>query len=509
MLKLFSVPVLAACLAASLRAEVKLPGLFADHAVFQQGVPVPIWGTAEPGEAVTVEFAGQSKTTIADASGKWSVRLDPLRASSVPAELDVKSQNSNLKATDILVGEVWLCGGQSNMQFPLSKSNGGPEAAAAADLPLIRVFRVWQASAQQPSIRPPGKWSVCSPSTAGGYTAVGFYFARDIQPKIGVPVGLLQCAVGGTAIEAWMSGETFQANAFDEFFAKALERHKKFMEDYAEKRKQFPGLLDAWKKERGEAAAAGREFTKPEPGEPKKPEENLSLPMAFYNGMLHPLIPYAIRGALWYQGETNLGRDAEYAKFFPALIRQWRKEWGQGDFPFYFVQLPFYNGPIGVWAGFRATQAKALSEPNTGMAVSLDLGDMKDIHPKDKLEVGERLARIALHKTYGKTEVEFSGPLLEKIERDGSSLRLTFSHAGGLAMKGEEARGFEIAGEDKKFRVANAVIEGGQIVLSSSFVPNPVHASCGWNYNDTLPPNIYNDSGLLITPFRSSLEPEK
>ena len=438
-------------------AEVRLPNVFGDHMVLQRDQAIPVWGWSDAGEKVVVTLAGQRAETTADTDGKWSVKLDALPAGG-PHEMVVAGGN-RLTFHDVLLGEVWVCSGQSNMQFALHSAFHSTEEIAAAIQPKLRMFTVKLVPSDTPRDDCEGSWAVCEPETAGNFSAVGYYFARVLVGELKVPVGMLHTSWGGTLCEAWTSDEAIKANG------------------------GFQAILD-------------RRATE------QRPQNHAS---ALFNGMLKPLIPYGIRGAIWYQGESNLSRAFQYRTLFPAMIQDWRKQWGQGDFPFYFVQLaPFrYNGQdqrncAELWEA----QSKTLSLSNTGMAVTVDIGNFRDIHPKNKLDVGRRLARWALAKTYGK-KIECSGPLYKSLQIEGDTIRLAFDHlGGGLASRdGKPLTDFTIAGNDRQFLPATATIVGDQVVVHSPAVAQPVAVRYGWY--DSAQPNLMNKTKLPASPFRT------
>jgi sialate O-acetylesterase len=483
---------------ALLRADVTLAPLFTDHAVLQQGKPIPVWGTAQPGESVTVDFHDDRETTRADANGRWRIDLKPLHADDRPAELKVSAKNT-IVVRDILVGEVWLASGQSNMEFKLRSSQGGAEAIAAANLPLIRHIRLAHQVADEPTGTSRGEWQVTTPETAPDYTAVGFYFAREISQTIKTPVGIIHNSWGGTPIESWMSTESL---ASDPDFKVVGERWAKALAQYPDKKAKYDDDLAAWTREQAAAKAAGKEFSKRKPDAPGGPGHRYT-PSGLYNGMIYPLAPYALRGVIWYQGENNASRAVEYRKLFPALIHGWRESFGQGDIPFYWVQLANYESPYGgpdSWAFLREAQDRALALPNTGQAVTIDLGDPTNIHPKNKSDVGHRLALVALTRTYRQSG-EFSGPRFESLMVEGDSMRVRLSHATGLIVRGEAPPMFELAGPDKRFVPAAVRIEDEMLVVTATGVSNPVAVRYAWRNNPLA--NVYNGAGLPLVPFRS------
>ena len=493
------------------RAEVKLASPFTDHMVLQRDVKVPVWGTADAGETVTVEFAGQKKSATADAHGNWLVKLDPLPASAKPRELRVhgnrKLEIGNCKCADVLVGEVWLASGQSNMDFSLSKKvkyfagvANEEQEIAAANYPLIRMFTGEAAKAYTPQIRVAGGWKICSPETAPTFSAVGYFFARDLQREIKVPVGILTLAFGASTAEAWIERK---ALAEDPELKPMLERFDGAVEKF---RTNPPPVIAAPRSEDVSATNAAPKNRKRGGGGARDPIQDQHNPTVLFNGMIQPVIPYAIRGVIWYQGESivdaNKGGIALYPRVQAALIYDWRALWGEGAFPFYIVQLAGQeaasNSPL-----VREAQATVLELPNTGMAVASDIGEAKNVHPHNKQDVGDRLARIALANVYGR-KIEFSGPQFTSMNIAGSQARLQFSHlGGGLVVKGGAALGgFVIAGADKKFVPAEARIDGDTVIVSSAEVTTPVAVRYAWA-NFPKDANLYNAAGLPAPQFRT------
>ena len=389
------------------RADVTLAPLLTDHAVLQQGKAVPVWGRAAPDEKVTVTFRDQTVHATAGKDGRWIVYLDALKPGA-PAELVVSGKNT-LRLQDIVVGEVWVCSGQSNMEFrvwgppgDVYRVDNADEEVAAAHFPLIRHFKVEQAVAARPADTVRGTWVVCGPETVGQFTAVGYFFARDLQQKLGVPIGLINSTWGGTPIESWMSEAALKS---DPAFAVVDERWAKAMIDWPAKVAAYKAAVATQEKDEAAAKAAGPAkyagFLKSKPWLPPPPSPaSPEAPRSLFNGMIAPLLPGAIRGILWYQGESNGSRPGEYHTLLAAMITAWRAHWGQGNVPFYLVQLPNYGGgdPAGTnWARLREAQAQVLSLPNTGMAVTIDIGDPDNVHPRNKQEVGRRLALLARH----------------------------------------------------------------------------------------------------------------
>lgn len=457
-------------------ADVKLPALFNDHMVLQRGVTVPIWGEAAPGEQVLVSLGGQKKTTVADANGKWMVRFKPLQAGG-PFELIVTGRNT-LTVKHILVGEVWLCSGQSNMQFTVGQADGVQEALAHANDPQLHLYQVERPRTHQLPRDPGGQWSPATSNTVGSFSAVGYYFGAQLRKTLGVPVGLIDCTLGGSTAQAWTPREALST---DPDFKPMLE------EDWSQ-----------W-------IAANDKFDAT-PGAVWPPVPfKWNQPCAIYDSMVKPLVPFAIRGVIWYQGEANAPRAHLYRKLFPALIRGWRTAWGEGDFPFLFVQLAHGWTPLGplpsesAYAELREAQTMTLSVRNTGMAVSVDTVP-HDIHPRNKRIVGERLALVAEAKVYGRP-VQYAGPAYASMKREGDKIRIRFTNARGLQARDGTPRGFAIAGKDRKWHWARAKIEGESVMVWSDQVPTPVAVRYGWADIPVL--NLINGDNLPAVPFRT------
>ncbi|MCF7759354.1 MAG: sialate O-acetylesterase [Cephaloticoccus sp.] len=478
-------------------ADVTLAPLFCDHAVLQQNRALPIWGQASAGEHVTVNFRGQTVGATTDRDGRWIVYLDPIAATTEPADLTVTGKTT-VVVHDVLVGEVWLASGQSNMNRQLSSLPDAAEVIAKINQPLIRHITIRQTLATTPmeTVETSG-WQPGTPEHAGNFSAVAWFFAANLQRKLGVPVGLIHSSWGGSKIETWMDPHTLHAvNAWP-----AIEAR------WQELVKNYPTIVanhDAWLKLDAEAKAKGTPNPVPPPLLPRGPGTQHS-PAECFNGMIVPLQPYALRGAIWYQGESNWAQPTEYAELFPAMIRAWRAQWGLGDFPFYFVQLPNYAQPNDAtgqgWALIREAQAKALALPNTDMAVTLDCGNPQDIHPQNKPIVGRRLAQIAAVNVY-KITGDWRGPRFASAEREGPALRVQFDEVlTGLIAEGKPPQALELAGEDRKFYPATAVIERNTLLVKSPQVAEPVAVRYAWS--NTPGANLFNGAGLPAAPFRS------
>ncbi len=464
-------------------ATVRLPALFSDNMVLQRGTTVRVWGWADDGEKVTVTFRNQKKSTVAR-GGKWSVKLSSLKAGG-PDIFRVAGENS-IELTNVLVGEVWLCSGQSNMQFPLKSSFNAQDDIAASSSPQLHLFVVPRVKSNEPLHDVKSNWRVSNPETSSGFSAVAYYFGRDLQKALAVPVGLIQSDWGGSPAEVWMSEKVLENNP----------RYKKeILEGYLESEKQYQKSLAELPKEKGSDA-----MKKPAPRSPWKPAE-------LYNGMIAPLIPYTIKGAIWYQGESNAGRAEQYRTLFPDMIRNWRNDWGQGNFPFLAVQLaPFMaikkQPAESAWAELREAQLNTTKIlPNVGMAVITDVGDQTDIHPTKKAPVGQRLAIAARGIAYGQ-KIVYSGPTFKRMKVKGDQAILSFDNVGGgLEARDGALKGFSICGPDKKFVLANAEIVGKTVVVSSPEVRNPIAVRFGWA--DFPVVNFWNKEGLPASPFRT------
>lgn len=470
-------------LATAALATVKPHALFSDGMVLQRGIAVPVWGSADTGEKVTVEFNGQSISTIA-ADGKWMVRLKPLKAGG-PFTLKI----NNLEIKNVLVGEVWICSGQSNMQWSLRQTDNAATEIANAKYPMIRLFTVPRLEVDKPVKDINATWKECTPETVPTFSAVGYFFGRDLHKALNVPIGLINNAVGGSPAESWMNEAILKGDA----------EYKRFHDVYPQQMSNYNQALEKHK----EAVEKAKAEAKRPPNPPGRPW----MPSGLYNGMLAPLMPYAIKGAIWYQGESNAGRAYQYRRLFPMMIKNWRSDWGQGDFPFLFVQLAAFgpNAPkLGEsdWAELREAQTMTLSNtPKTGMALAIDVGTYDDIHPRNKQPVGVRLALAARSMVY-KEKLVFSGPMYNGMKIEGSKVVLSFKHIGsGLEAKGGELKGFLVAGEDKVWHEAKAEIQGKQVVVLSTVVAKPVAVRYAWAKFPTC--NLYNKEGLPAVPFRT------
>ncbi|MBS1600096.1 MAG: beta galactosidase jelly roll domain-containing protein [Bacteroidetes bacterium] len=623
-------------------ADVQLPKIFGDNMVLQRDQSVPIWGWAEAGEKITVQFNQQKKEAKADKNGKWMVKLDAEPAGG-PFQLIVSGKNT-ISFSNVLIGEVWICSGQSNMEFQVRSAMNAAKEIQSADYPQIRQIKIPNTVSSTPKNDiSSGQWDLCSPNTVSNFTAVGYFFARELYNKLHVPIGLINTSWGGTMVETWTSRGAFEKS--DEFKsmiasmpnldldALSKQNEKQMLDklktlqggsfgdavnteewkdinfdDSKWPKMKLPGLWEyqglglenldgvVWFRKTvnvsdgnaGKPAKldlgkiddsddtyvngtkvgstknqydANRHYEIPAGvlkagkniisvrvedtggggginGQPEDLQLTVgdkvyslagewvfrvesiikgsmsvgpnSYPTLLFNAMINPLVPYAIRGALWYQGEANAGRAYEYRQSFPLMINDWRQQWGQGNFPFYFVQLASWNANNGdsehgsTWAELREAQTRTLSLPNTGMSVTTDIGESNDIHPKNKQDVGKRLAAIALNNVYGQT-MEYSGPVYQSMKTESGKIILSFTHVGsGLMIKDKYGyiRGFEIAGKDQHFYYAKAYADGNRVVVYSDLVPEPVEVRFAWA-DDPNDANLFNNEGFPAVPFRT------
>lgn len=455
-------------------ADLKLAAIFSDHMVLQRETPVSVWGWADADEKLTVEFGGQRKTAAADASGKWQLKLDPLSASAEPRTLVVQSAKPErrVEVTDVLVGEVWLGSGQSNMAMRVSGARDFATEKAVANFPAIRTFNEASKNSTTLQADGSGKWEVCSPETVGTFSATLYFFGREVHRELNVPVGLINSSVGGTPIEAWIAADV-----------------------------QNPGQRGA--KPRATESPEPVTDTATDPVRKRPAAAAKATTGGLFNGKIAPLTPYTLRGVLWYQGEANShpGKSRAYQKLLPMLVNDWRKRWNE-ELPFAWVQLPNFNREGEGWSVVREAMLKTLRLPKTGMAITVDIGEAANIHPKNKQEVGRRLSLWALGSVYGKKVPAVSGPLPAGHEVKGSEISVAFKHTdGGLVAKDGELAGFVVAGSDKQWKPALARISGSKVIVSSAEVANPVAVRYAWAPNPVC--NLFNGAGLPASPFRT------
>jgi sialate O-acetylesterase len=485
------------CVTCAANADVRLPLLLADSAVLQRNVPIHFWGDAAPGEQVTVTLASQTGSTVADDLGRWHIYSPPMRAGG-PFEVVIQGRN-RIVLHDIMIGDVWVASGQSNMEFAVRQLKEGAEEIANANVPNIRLFVVKRAYSEYPveEVVSTG-WARCSPDSVRDFSAVAYYFARRIAERERVAVGVIESTWGGTVVEAWTSLDALSSDAaLMPTFAGRAYMMDRLAQDIREQQKQ------------AEETAAAKEKGLPAPEVKWHPEPNMWEPAALFNGMVAPLTPFAVRGFIWYQGESNSRlhlAPALYGRQFRTMIEDWRARWGEGDLPFLFVQIANFTSTAEEdWALIREGQRDTLRLRNTGMAVTIDIGNPDDVHPLDKKDVADRLALIARAQVYGE-QIEYSGPLFRELTREPNALRIYFDHGGsGLAVKGPALTGFEVAAADGRFQPALARIDGTTIVVSSPAVPTPLSVRYGWANNPAC--NLFNSEGLPASPFTASLPP--
>lgn len=482
-------------------ANVRLPAVISNNMVLQKDIPLPIWGWADAGEDVSVTFGGSTVAAKADGAGKWKVTLPAVATAGGPHEMTIKGKNE-IKISNILIGEVWAGSGQSNMQWSVNSSQNAQQEIASANFPKIRLFMIPLVPSGTPAENVQAQWVECSPQTVGGSSAVLYFFGRDIHQKLDVPVGLITTAWGGTRIEPWIPPQGYTAIAE---LANEKAQMLATLTGYGDSLVQTAAALKTYAAAVN-AAKPGDDLPAP-PVAPGHPLNSNYLWTGLYNGMIHPIVPFGIRGFLWYQGESNNGIGMHYYDLKRGLIEGWREVWnqeGNRDFPFLFAQLaPFdYGGDPTRLAGIWEAQTATLQVKNTGMAVLTDITTLKDIHPPNKQDVGRRLALWALAKTYGKTDLVYSGPLYKSLNVTGDKAVVTFDHSAGLkSANGQVLSWWSIAGADKKFVKATAKVEGNTVVVSAPGVSQPVAVRFGWH--QLAEPNFVNGAGLPASPFRT------
>ncbi len=483
-------------------AELAVAPLFQDGAVLQHGKPLTIWGTASPGDAITVALHEQSISTTANENGEWTVQTAPVNASHQPVEFSITGKDQSITFDDVLVGDVWLVSGQSNMEWTVRDSKDAAIEIAAANHPAIREIKFAHNVSETPVRTAGGTWRSATPEHAGNFSAVAYSFARDIHALTKIPIGIINITWGGTAIESWMTPEALAQPEF----SKVHQRWAKTLADYPLRLSKYQTDLIVWEMNHSAAVSDNLPGLPPKPMPPPGPGHH-ATPSGLFLGMIQPAIPYAIRGFLWCQGESNTGGHAQYHAQFSRLISDWRKEFAQGDLPFYWVQLSSYKGRANqqddAWAFLREAQTQTLALPQTGQALSYDVGDVNDIHPANKQEVGRRLARLALARVYEKNIMD-RGPEIDRIEQDGTGgLRLEFTFVGEkLRSPTASVKGFELAGEDAVFHPAKAWIEEeGGVRVTSVAVPAPKAIRYAWK--NATEANLFNSELLPALPFQA------
>jgi len=509
--------ILAVCTSSTLIAEIKPSTLFCEHMVLQRNIAIPVWGTAKAGEKITVSLNKIAKSTTADASGKWLIRL-PKQKAGGPYQLEIKGTNI-ITIADVYVGEVWLCSGQSNMDMTVAKEDrywcgvlNEEKEVAEAGYPAIRVFDVDFTPSNSIQTNAVGKWEVCSPKTVGHLSAIAYFFARELYLKYKIPVGMITSAFGASTAETWISKPALATRPNLKPLLDSYEQKwDKFSADSTNLLNKYRTDLSKFKGDLAASQAAAGDVTTKKPRAPRNPnpETDQHNPYVCYNGMIAPLVPYAIRGALWYQGESNGPSAKLYREIMETLVTDWRTSWGQGEFPFLYVQLANLGKPMtepvqnNSMMTVREAQVQNLSIPNTAMAVAIEnAGDApENVHPKNKQVMGYRLGLSARATVYGE-KVEYSGPMYQKYQVEKNSIRLYFTHIGkGLVAKDGKLTGFAICSEDKKFVWADARIEGNTIVVSSKEIEKPLAVRYCWGTNP--PASLSNKEGLWTPNFRT------
>jgi sialate O-acetylesterase len=518
---------LALSFAVAARADITLAPLFTDHAVLQRDKPLPIWGTGEVGEKIAVTFGTQRREGTAGYDGRWLVILDPLPASVTGSDLTLVAKNT-ITLRNVVVGDVWLCSGGTNMEWPVLRSASAPAEITAANFPLIRQVKIQRASADAPAatVKTSG-WETASRETVGNFTAIGYHFARDIHVKTGVPIGIVNSTWEGTPIESWMSPASLAGNPA---FAGIIQRWQHNLIGYAERSAEYEERLAAWTRIEAQAKAAVNARVdaafhdrspvrldphalyndwlqrNPRPRVPRGPGDP-SAPSGAFNGMINPLLPVALRGVLWYQGETDAGRASEYHAFFAAMITGWRAHFAQGDFPFFWVNVANVaisadSGERGrILAFLREAQTKTLVLPETAQAIAIDLGDLKDVHRLNSQEAGRRLALLARNRVY-ELVTDDTGPTFVSATREGAAMRVRFNHvSGGLVAHEKPVQSLELAGVDRVFYPADGRIDRDALIVMSFSVREPVAVRYAWT--NAPEANLYNGAGLPAAPFRS------
>jgi len=499
-------------LVCALNAEIRLPNLLGNHMVIQQQKPILIWGWALPEEQIRLVFGEVTAQTTADGEGEWNITLEPMKADGRPKQMTISgSQSPPVILTDILLGEVWVCSGQSNMQWSLSQTDTPTPEIQRAKHPQLRLFDVPRRYSTIPLEDIEAEWQICSPETIGPFSAVAYYFGRELLLKLEVPVGLIHSSWGGTRIEPWTPESGFRSLPE---FAPLLEEKEKLEAAYLDRLRSALLEFEEWMRAAKNSIETG-DYIHPQPNLPAHPHANNRTPSVLYEAMIHPLIRFSIRGAIWYQGEANRHDGPIYAKKMEALINGWRTEWDIGDFPFYYVQLaPFNNAYLAqndesdvpdferlplVWEA----QTDVLNIPNTGMAVISDITNLYDIHPRNKKDVGFRLSLWALAKTYGQRDLICSGPLYRSMSLQAGKIRIRFDHVGSglISLDNQPLTWFEIAGQDRSFYKAKAEIDGETVLVWNERIDEPVAVRFGWH--QLAVPNLGNKEGLPASPFRS------
>ncbi len=493
----------------SLKAEISLPAIFGSNMVMQRDHANPVWGWADKGEKITVTIAGQIHETIAKTDGSWRVTLNPMKASTNPLTLSIKGDNE-VEFKNVLIGEVWLCSGQSNMGMSVNRADDADLEIMTANYPKLRIISIPPVGTQEVQKNFSGQWEALTPTSAQNFSAVGYFFGRQIHQSLNVPVGLIDNAWGGSACEAWIRRDLLQKHSAAQPYMEAWRKTENEFDPSAALT-QYEKRLAQWKESAKKLRAEKKSLPKP-PRKPRNPLTGQHRPANLYNGVLKPIIGYGIRGAIWYQGENNSSRAKAYRSVFPLMIQNWRDDWGQGDFPFYWAQLADFRAENSApeddtWPELREAQTLTLDKlSNVGQAVIIDVGEGRDIHPRNKQVVGRRLARLALAKDYG-MKIPHESPRFKSMEIQDNKAIISFEHVtGGLySFDSNDPLGFAICGQDKKFVWAEARIKGKhQIEVWAESIKSPVAVRYAWANNPKC--NLYDRDGsvtLPVTPFRT------
>ncbi|WP_269542908.1 sialate O-acetylesterase [Cerasicoccus fimbriatus] len=481
----YLIPIAACLLAGVAHAKLVLNPLIGDNAVLQRNAPIPVWGEADPKAEVSAEMAGKTLTAKADADGDWLIEFPAMPAGG-PYELTVRSGDDTLIASRLLVGDVWVCTGQSNMYWPVNRTTGHEQAVKSANNDQLRLFTVQRTAADEPVESVQGAWLPANPYTVGGFSAVGYYFGSSLQPEAGVPVGLIMSTVGGTLASNWTSREVLEANPA------SVPQFERYERELA----QYPADLAAYEK------AVKKNPKAQKPREPAKRQ-----PSGYYNGMIAPLFQYPVAGIIWYQGESDSWNFENYDRFLHDMIDNWRRGWEQPELPFLIVQLAGFEGKKGVdenYPEIREVQRRTGMEPNNGLALAIDVGEADDIHPANKKPVGERLAKVALAQVYGQ-DVAYAGPTPQRVYKQGADVVVEFDSGAGKVIDrdGGDLPGFELAGADQQFYPATARLDGNTVILSSAKVSQPVTVRYAWTGFPKV--DLYNEADLPATPFKESI----
>ncbi len=486
-------------------ARIELPAIISPSMVLQQNTTIKLWGKSTLSSEVIIHCSWEEKShkVFCSNEGKWDVSIQTPSAGG-PYTITISDDENKIEIDNVMTGEVWFCSGQSNMEFPMGTSDAYWHTGVInyeteikeANYPEIRLFTVKKQTAEKPVDTCKGAWVECTPETVSPFSAVAYYFGRMLHQQLKVPIGLINSSWGGTPAESWTRREILEN---DTTYQCIFENYRRLMDAYPEAYKKYTEELDKWKKAVEQGTITGIDAKRP-PREPVGPGHH-KTPSVLYNGMVAPIIPYSIRGVIWYQGESNANNPSLYAKLFPDMIKNWRDDWNQGDFPFYFVQISAHSNQNPY---IREAQLKTFRNvQNTGMVVTLDVGDSLDIHPRDKKTVGERLALWALSQTYNFPGITCSGPIYKSMTLEGNNIRIYFDFTGsGLVALNNKLNLFEIAGEDGIFVKANAQIDNNTVIVSSDKVKHPVAARYAWeNY---MLPDLFNKEGLPASSFRTN-----